>query len=473
MIKATAGVWVNYATTVGFQILFAIRFGSGTRADVFVLISALLTAVGTIITATVQSLVTPRLVSPAGGIERQALRLLAALTALAIVVFACIALAAGPLGELIADRLEVGDSAVVDPLRVAALFLFLQVLAGELIAVNLALGRRFLPAAAPAFPSTAGCVLLVATSPSTVALYGALAIGAGVEVLALAGASRVRRPVVSAAVAPIRGLAVLTVLQLALLTTFLPLERVMAAETGPSAAAQYNYALRSLAIVLQLLVGGVVLASLGDWSARRHELGERLRAAIVRTASAAALVLTAAAAVAAIAAASLVGIVYEHGAFSARDTEAVSELLVIALPGFVAEGVTLVLSQVLLAYHRNKHAIAIGFLNFGVRAPLIVILGFEWGARGVAAAYSTSMVVIVVVQLAVLARIGRPTSGELASVWRVAVVCAGTLAAAAMLREWAPDVAELARLVMVAAVFAALFSVLRPPLPDRLVRWGS
>ena len=61
MIRATVGVWVNYATTAAFQIVFALRYGSGTEASVFVIVFGVAIAVGGVIAVSVQSVIVPRL----------------------------------------------------------------------------------------------------------------------------------------------------------------------------------------------------------------------------------------------------------------------------------------------------------------------------------------------------------------------------------------------------------------------------
>ena len=54
MIRATTGVWINYATTVAFQVFLALRYGSGTDASAFVIVFGVAIAVGGVVTASAQ-----------------------------------------------------------------------------------------------------------------------------------------------------------------------------------------------------------------------------------------------------------------------------------------------------------------------------------------------------------------------------------------------------------------------------------
>ena len=53
MIRASAGTWANYATTLAFQILFAASFGTSPAASAFVIAFAVaISASGLFVTTT-------------------------------------------------------------------------------------------------------------------------------------------------------------------------------------------------------------------------------------------------------------------------------------------------------------------------------------------------------------------------------------------------------------------------------------
>src|SRR5204862_2506876 len=89
-----------------------------------------------------------------------------------------------------------------------------------------------------------------------------------------------------------------TTAQLILLALLPAFERVMASFHSPDGAAHYNYAIRTLAVVQQLVVGGWLLSSLGDWSgfARAHEQ-RRFQTSLLRTTASATLLLVLAASI--------------------------------------------------------------------------------------------------------------------------------------------------------------------------------
>ena len=55
MIRASAATWLNYATTLVFQILFAARFGSSDVAGAFVIAFAVAISLGGVFVSTALS----------------------------------------------------------------------------------------------------------------------------------------------------------------------------------------------------------------------------------------------------------------------------------------------------------------------------------------------------------------------------------------------------------------------------------
>jgi putative peptidoglycan lipid II flippase len=474
VIRATTGVWLNYATTFVFQIVFAFRYGSGKDASVFVIVFGLGIAVGGVVTASVQSVIVPRLLTETGRLARPALRLLWMFTLMAVAAVALLWTEARAISEALALHTDLPRTAFYEPLRAACPFVLLQVIAGELIAINIAVGRRFAPAVAPALPSLAAAVsLLLWSDVSVPTLFTAFLVGTALEVVVLLYAFAVTvaarwRPVPSR-LPRASVLAFATAAQLTLLALLPLLERVMASVHSTGGAADYNYAIRSLAVVQQLIVGGWLLSSLGDWSdfARTREQS-RFRASLLRTTTAAALLLVLAASIAIVAGPRLIALVYEHGSFTSKDTRAVASLVLLALGGFCAEGVGLVLSQALVAYRRNGSAIAIGVFAFLVRAALVLLFGKAWGARGVAIAYSVSAGLALLVQVVVIGILSLAARSDLARFGRGGLVALGTLATAGMcvlLRSFVPSAAQA---IVVVAAFVALFAIAKPESPFEL-----
>jgi peptidoglycan biosynthesis protein MviN/MurJ (putative lipid II flippase) len=422
---------------------------------------------GAVLTSTAQAVAVPRLVTTEGLLERRALAFMAFVTCISAVAFAVVIGFAGQIGRALAGDVQVGSPELAAALRWACAFLFLQVIASQLITVSLALGGRFIAAVAPGLPSLAGAALLAATTPSVRVLYLALAAGAMAEVILVGVSLRRRARVVNGPPLGVHGIAILTALQFALLNVIPPLERAMASTGGNGGAAHYNYALRSLAIVQQLLIGGFVLAALGDWSALARE-GDaaRIRSAVARTVVVAATLLSLAASVAVVAGRDVVTAVYEHGAFHASDTSAVNRLLLIAIVGFWAEGVGLVLSQALIARRRNDVAVGIGLGRFALQGCLIFALGRSWGAPGVAGAYSIAAGVTLVVQAVAARRVLALRRADIGPFGRVSVVGIGTLASAAVVAAVAGGVPALAQLACVVTVFALLVVHIGRQLPE-------
>lgn len=458
---------MNYATTVAFQVVFASAYGSSARAAVFAVTFGLAIAVGGIATATVQSVVVPR-AHLGGSMNINALRVAAGVAAAAAVTFAAVAVSAGAIASVINARTSLSAASVAPALRWASVFVFLQVVAGVLIALSVAAGRRFLPAIAPAAPSIAGVVLLVADeSPPLRSLYTAMAIGAAAEILVVAltfrgvaiGAERMPR---------IGATAAATALQLVLLAFLAPLERIMASAQDVAGAADFNYASRSLIVAQQLLIGGWILSALGDWSAMAAASAvTALRASLRRALATAGMVLAAAAAVGLVFAMPVVELIYERGAFNHQDSRTVAQLLVLASPGFVADGVGAVFSQALIASRRNSLAIAIGCTTFVLRGAAALIGGSVWGAPGVAAAYSIAAWLLLVTQAGAVVRASVVRPHDLLALGRGLSVGGGAVAAAFALSVAGFGQPEQA--LAGALAFACLFLVFRPELPRVLL----
>jgi len=464
MIRATTGVWINYATTAAFQVIFAARYGNSTTASVFVVTFGFAIALGGVATASVQSVVVPRLIAEDGTIVRASLRLAGLFAVAAAAALGTVALFAHPLAGLIAHHTAVPSGSTALALRAAAGFVFLQVVAGELVAIALACGRRFGPAIAPGLPSIAGSALLVGRShPGLSAIYAALAVGAIAEIVLLA--RLVGRRAVSDRIFPPAGaVAVATAVQLVLLAFVPPFERIMASAHSAGGAAAFNYALRSLAVAQQLLVGGWVLASLGDWSTLvRSKDVVAFRASLRRTLSGATILLVLAASLAIVLGDHLVAAVYQRGAFSAADTRLVTRLLMFALPGFCAEGIGLILSQALLAHRRNGTAIAIGGVSFLLRGAAAYLCGVRWGAAGVAAGYSAAACGVLVIEAIAVAAGSLAELRDLVAVSRGVAVAAGTVLSAFAAAALGPP--ALVSAAVVCACFGGLVFVLRPELP--------
>jgi putative peptidoglycan lipid II flippase len=97
--------------------------------------------------------------------------------------------------------------------------------------------------------------------------------------------------------------------------------------------------------------------------------------------------------VALVAAPPIVELVYERGAFVGSDTEAVVLITRILVPGFVAEGLWLVIAQAMLATGRIGLVLRVWTVRFVAQLILTTLLGSRWGASGVAAAYAVSMLI--------------------------------------------------------------------------------
>jgi putative peptidoglycan lipid II flippase len=188
------------------------------------------------------------------------------------------------------------------------------------------------------------------------------------------------------------------------LNLLIPLQRMVASAFEAAGAAQLDYAARGLQVVLQMLVGGLAMASLADWS--RPGQGRRVRVGVSRATALAALLLVVSGSVIVVSAQPLVATLLERGAFDAADTRTVSTLLIILVPGFVAEGLAVVLSQGLLAIRFTRLFLRVNAIRFALHLVLIVVLGQAWGVVGVAAAYVIALVATLVMTIVGAAQIG-------------------------------------------------------------------
>ena len=462
MIRATVGTWGNYATTLLFQIVFATRYGGSASASVFVVAFGVLLAFGSVVTSSVQSLVVPRLVLADNRLSADALRLVRAFGAAGLALLALIYVYPSALASLIAAVTTLPAAGLTHAFRAGALFMALQTTAGALMAIAIARGARFPPAIAPALPSLAGTAyLLFEAHPSVPATLYALATGAAIEALLMAFAAFGGATVASVSSPKVGALSIWTAVQFVALTMVAPLERIVASIHGPAGAADYNYAIRSLAIAEQLLVGGLVLASLGDWS-RLWRMGDEsaFNHAVWRAAGLAMMVLVLAGSMGAVASHWLVALVYEHGRFTSADTALVARLLVLAIPGFCAEGISLVLAQALLASRRNRTAVAIGFCNFGVRVVALFVFGVPYGARGVAVAYSVGTILVLVPLVVAVLRLAPPSPLWRGVLARQIAVASSTVLAAVVVAT-AIHIDAVGRVAALALAFGLLVGALK------------
>lgn len=466
MLKATVGTWLNYATTVIFQVLFAARFGSGAAASAYVLSFTIAVAIGAIFIFTTQSIYIPRLISRDGHVLSKGIRQIIVLTFFALVLFLVFAAVASPLVSTIAAKLNAPGAHLPAVMRWAAVFGFSQVVVGQLAAVAWARGLRFIPAVTPAIPSLVASVpLALGHHVSAQTLYLLLTVGTLFQVALLAITSCARLRFSSER---LDGLGRLTFgfLGAYMVAQFIvPFEVLVAAHASTGGGPHFNYAYRTLAVVQLLIVGGLTLGALPEWS-NYVKASARLRfqRSVVETASVAALALCLAAAIALVASTSLVRLAFQHGTFSSHDTQAVSSIVLAALVGFVAEGLILVLSPALIADRRNRAAIVIGLCRTGCVVALVAIFGFSAGPVGVAIGYSAGNLILLLAQLAYMWRWKILTLRELKLI-RSTIVVVGTtvLAAAAALLLPVPT---LARSCLVLAVFAGLYLALDDTLPS-------
>lgn len=465
MIKATGGIWINYATTIVFQILFASRFGVGHEATVFAITFTIAVALTSVVVTTTQSVVLPRLIDAHGAVLRSALQLMALLVLVSAVCLGAVAIAAVPIASLLGHLTNIGPSELVEPLRYAALFAFTQIVAGQMVALAIARGQRFVPAFAPAFPSLAAVALLGLNGEVSLdSVFAFLAIGTVVEIAFLGLTQPRPLHVVPGSLDSVGSTTLMTIVQFGLLSLLPPFDTVMASLHSSAGGAEYNYAIRSLAVAQQLLIGGMVLSSIGQWSllARRAQVSDLTRS-LGRRLMAGGMILSLSAAIAIVAGEQLVALVYQHGNFTSRDTTRVTILLLLAVGGFVAEGLSMILSQSFLAERRNRLAVGFGYGRFLLRVGFVLALAPILGARGVALGYTLASTAVVLAQFVWLARArGERRLGRDGSVARGFTVAIGTIGFAVILAIAAPGAPALVRVALVVGAFSLAFLALRP-----------
>lgn len=455
MLKSTVGTWVNYATTALFQVLFARRFGAGTDASAYALTFAIAIGVGATFVGTTQAIYLPRLLTASNEVSLEAVGRMLRLTLIALAVFSMIAAGASVIAPVIAPQLNRPGIHFALLIRTACAFGFLQVVVAQLAALCWVRGARLVPAMSPAIPSIVASIPLVASGRvTTPTLYLLLIAGGLVQVIVLTLAAG-RNLRFSREPRDRRGEPPLLV-SLGLFATGQivgPFEILIAAHSSRSGGAYFNYAYRAITVAQALIVGGIVAASLPDWSNYvRAQARHRLERSVARTISMTALVLSLAGAIGLVASTTLVHVAFQRGSFSPHDTRVVSEIVNVALLGFVAEGVMLVLGQALAADKRLRVMIVFGQGRAGFLIALVAILGLWDGPVGVAAGYSVANVIALALQLLYVRRDGLLPRQESSLALSTVVVIACTGAASAALL--AIDVPWLLGAGLVVAVFA-------------------
>jgi peptidoglycan biosynthesis protein MviN/MurJ (putative lipid II flippase) len=294
-------------------------------------------------------------------------------------------------------------------------------------------------------------------------VYLLLAACSVVEILFLAATVLWPLHISSAPAPPTANAALSMLVMLTLLAFIPPMERVLTALRAPADAARYDYAIRSLRSGQQLLVGGLFLASLGDWSSLASAGARvRLQRSLVTLTGVATLLLLLAASVALVAIHDIVRLVFEHGTFTAADTNAVATIVLLGLPGFVAESLVLVQSSALAALKRNDLLVVNGIVRFVGTALMLLLLAPRWGANGAAIAYSTNAVVsLVIVQVELHLLSLWPARGG-AMLARYTPLAGATVGTAVLLYLLAGGAPPLFRAAIVGAVFLALLYRERP-----------
>ena len=401
MVGSTAGTWLNYATTIIFQILFAKSFGTGADASAFFIAFVSVASIANVLNGTVHVIALPRLVGDDGQLHVGPLKLMAAAAVAAVAGGAILIVFADAVAEM-AGTVSNGGG---DLIRATAAYLVFRVFATLLGTLGLARGHRFLPVAAPALPTIAAAIYLLAPQPApdVTGTMAVLTIGSILQCVVLLPLLVRRSGLASGGLGKVRTLTVATAAQLALLVALPPLQRIMSSVDSASGAATAHYGLQGLQVAQQLLIGGLAVAAFADWS-RLHDR-TALGAALARTTALATLLLAVAAMVGAVAAPTLVRVLFQRGDFTASDTAAVVSVVRLGVAGFFAEGVALVAVQVLVATRRNWIAIRIGVFKFAVIASLTVAGGILAGANGVAIAYSIGSVVTLIVALPICFRL--------------------------------------------------------------------
>lgn len=268
MLRSTDGSWLNYSTTIAFQVAFARTYGTGAEAAAFTAAFVLAIAIGSILSTTAQVIAVPRVLTPTGELRSGAIRFMSAIGAITAVVCLALVILSKTIGHVGSESLGLPGPQTATLLRYAAAFTFLAVIANEISALLLAKGLRLLPSLAPAFPTTLGTIVLAAW-PSTrgEGTFLALVCGAGMQAAILFLFLTRERPRFNPdPVASVGGLALATTAQLGLLSLLPVIERLGSGLRNTGGVAQFNYAARSLQGVQQLLIGGLILSKFAEWS---------------------------------------------------------------------------------------------------------------------------------------------------------------------------------------------------------------
>ena len=257
MRRATFGNLLNYSTTVAAQALFARRFGAGSSAAAYVIAFGLMAALSGVFVTTVQSVVLPRLFNSQGALYSAALRLMLRIGGVAALISLAVFILAAPLSMLLSSHAQLNASQTETLLRIAAISVITQVAAGQVGAWCFAKGHRFIPAFAPAIPSTAVAAALILDGSIDVAgVLIAFTVGSIVQVMILAARAGLSTQLVRTPLPGLNRYAVGMLLSTALLGFISPFERVVAATHSVGDAARYDYAARSLAAVLSIIMEG-------------------------------------------------------------------------------------------------------------------------------------------------------------------------------------------------------------------------
>jgi putative peptidoglycan lipid II flippase len=433
VIGSTAGTWIAFASSLAAQVAITSRFGSTREAAAYVVVLGIAAAISGIAASTSRSVLTPRLVTRSGAIPRSAFTWMVRMAAVALGIAFVAVVAAEPLTSALAASVPDGYASR-GLIGGATAFMLLQTLAGLMGTVALARGRLFAAAGSPALaPMSAAVWIVAAGAPSIESVMWALVVGSALQLAVLAATlGKVR---VIDEPSPAIGLRLaLTSAQFVLLSVIQPIERIFAGMKGPSGAVWYYVATRSLGSAEQLLVGGAAMGGLGSWS-RLAQLQDAvaLRRSVQRTLAWVGVAVGAASAVGVLWTPALVRLMYERGAFTERDSAAVTVLIYATLIGFGAESVSVVLSQLQLAHGMVDITIAIGVFHFCLRIGLAFLLATSLGSLGVAIAYSVSMAMILGVQLVLMTAQRLIHLGE-RTVWGSFAVGAALVLVATVLR---------------------------------------
>jgi putative peptidoglycan lipid II flippase len=473
VIRASVGTWMNYATTVAFQVLFAGAFGASNEASGYVIAFALAVSASGIFITTALWVVLPRMVTDEGAISQRAIRAIAALALGACALSVGLAVIGIAAPSLLSDLLETTPE-IAQPLFVtAAVLLSLLALAGLFNSLALARGRRFLPALGPAMPSITGAIwLIVATAPSVTTTLLAVTVGALIQTLlaafaAIAGGFRVA----DTRYLRSTSLAIWMMVFLASLSIVAPLQRIVATSIAAEGAAQFDYASRGLMVVLQLVIGGLIISTLPEWSSIRRR-ARILRQEITRATALTALLLATAGALLFVAVIPVVTLFLQRGAFTADDTAAVSLLVRLMIPGLVAEGLFLVVSQALLAAKFTRAFLLAGFGRVAITVILTISLGLPFGSVGVAVAYAAGLLLSVTLAAVPAVQAGMFRGGG-SLLRRTAVVSVSILTLGALLSLAGDEWAWLSAAAIVAAALGAiavgrLIEVMPPAIRHRI-----